>query len=143
VILLDSNVLMYAVGGDHPFKPLAAALVSLADTGRFRVTPRVLEEFGFVYARRGRTRAEAVEFVGEWASSFAPVEYASEEDLAAGFDLWANHSTIDVADGILAAQARRLDAQLVSADRGFAEVEELDWIDLADPDLLERLETRT
>src|SRR5687768_5203562 len=103
---------MYSVGGAHPLKPVAADLVSFAHLGRFRVTPRVLEEFAFVYARRGRARAEAVGLVGDFGSSFAPIEHASEEDLAAGFDLWASHPRLDLADALLSATALRHDAQV-------------------------------
>lgn len=140
MILLDSNVLMYAVGGDHALKPVAAVLVSFGYLGRFRVTPRVLEEFAFVYARRGRARSEAVELVGAWASSFAPVEHLSEEDLAAGFDLWSVHPRLDLADALLAASALRHEAQLVSADVGFGSVPALRFVNLASLDLRAELD---
>ncbi len=143
MIFLDSNVLVYAVGRDHHLQASAVDLVGVADGHPLRVTPRVLEEFVHVYARGGRTRTHAVELAGEWAASFGPVEHPSEEDVAMAFDLWAAHGALQVADALLAATAIRLEAQLISADRGYADVPGLDWIDLADPDLLERINAQT
>jgi predicted nucleic acid-binding protein len=139
VILLDSNVLVYAVGRSHPLARVAEDLLAFADTGRFRVTARVLEESAHVNARIGRRRVDARELAGEWAATLGPVEYAAEEDVADGFELWVAHDQLDLADGILAAQAKRLDAHLVSADRAFADVPQLHFVHLADPDLAEKL----
>lgn len=140
MILLDTNVLVYAVGGDHPNREPAVDLVSFAYTGRLRVSARVIEEFAFVHARRGRPRTTTRELAGEWAASLGPVEFIAEEDIADGFDLWVEHADLDIADGILAAQARRLGANLVSADSAFAAVADLRFVDLADPDLRDLLD---
>lgn len=139
MILLDSNVLIYATGSAHPMRDAAVALLGCAHEGHMRVTPRVLEEFAHVYARRGRPRPGAVELVGEWSAALGPVEHASEEDLAVGFDLWASHDRLDLADAVLSAIALRHGAQLVSADAAFADVVGLRFVHLADPGLLGRI----
>lgn len=139
MILVDANVLVYALGGEHRLQAVARDTLELAPTVPLRVTPRALEEFAHAFARRGRSRSSAVELVGEWSASLGPVEHASEEDIAEAFALWAQHPGLQTADALLAATAMRHDAQLLSADRAFADVTGLRYVDLADPDLAERL----
>ncbi len=140
MILLDTNVLVYAVGRPHQLAEVAADVVAMSDAGGMRITPRVLEEFAYVYARRDRGRDLARELCWEWSAILGPIEHATEEDLAMALDLWADNARLQFADALLAAQAVRLDATLVSADKAFAEVEKLRFVDLADPELQERLQ---
>ena len=139
MILLDSNVLVYAVGRGHPLAPVAEDLLASGDAGRFRITARVLEEFAHVHARSGRARTDSRELAAEFSASLGPVEIATEEDFAQAFDLWVAHSGLDFADALLAAMAKRNDSQLVSADRAFSDVAGLRFVDLADPDLLDAI----
>ncbi|HUR78617.1 MAG TPA: PIN domain-containing protein [Acidimicrobiales bacterium] len=140
MILLDSNVLVYAVGRGHPLAPVAEDLLRFGETGRFRITARVLEEFAHVHSRGGRARIVARDLAAEFSASLGPVEFATEEDFASAFDLWVVHERLGLADAVLAAMAKRLDAQLVSADRHFGAVENLRFVNFADPDLRERLD---
>ncbi len=139
MILLDANVLIYAVGGEHPLKPVAADLVSLAHELPLRTTRGAIEEFAHAYARRGRPRSDTVDYVVAWSEAFDPILVPSEEDFSAAFDLWQKFERLDVFDAFLAAIALRTEAPLISADRAYADVADLKFLDLADPDLLERL----
>lgn len=139
MILLDTNVLVYAVGRDHALQPVAADLVSLAGQLPLRTTRRVVEEFAYVFARAGRSRKEAVARTHDWFDALGPVVSIEDEDVAAGFDLWERHPDLHLFDATLAAAARRLEATLVSADRAYSAVNGLTWVDLADPDLLNAL----
>ncbi len=143
MILLDTNVLIYAVGGEHDLQAVAADLVSLAHTLQLRTTRDVIGEFAHAFARRGRSRQDTTEYVVNWCEAFSPIIVPSEEDFSVAFDLWQEHRRLDVFDATLAAAALRLDAHLVSADRAYADVPGLNFVELADPDLLEKLETRT
>jgi predicted nucleic acid-binding protein len=143
VILVDANVLVYAVSNSANHAALAADFLSWAAGRGLCATPRTLEEFAHVNARLSRDREQARRYCVDFATTLGPLEHASEEDLAAALDLWATSSRLDFADAILAAQAKRLDATLISADKAFGEVPDLKWIDLADPELLERVQAAT
>ncbi|MBA2608248.1 MAG: type II toxin-antitoxin system VapC family toxin [Actinobacteria bacterium] len=137
MILLDTNVLIYAIGAEHPMKAVAADLLELANDRPLRVTRLTVEEFVHVWARSGRTRQQAVSIASEYFVLFGPVEENADEDTMDGFELWQAHPQLDLSDAFLAAVAIRTEALLVSADRAYAGVDGLRWIDLADPDLLE------
>lgn len=139
MILLDTNVLVYAVGRDHALQPVAADLVSLAGQLPLRTTRRVVEEFGHVFARAGRSRKEAVARAHDWFDALGPVVPIEDDDVEVGLDLWQRHPGLHLFDATLAAAARRLDATLVSADRAYSAVAGLTWVDLADPNLLDEL----
>lgn len=139
MILLDTNVLVYAVGRDHALQPVAADLVSLAGQLPLRTTRRVVEEFAHVFGRGGRSRKEAAARARDWFDALGPVVSIEDDDVAAGFDLWQKHSGLHLFDATFAAAARRLDATLVSADRAYAGVAGLTWVDLAEPNLLDSL----
>src|SRR3989442_12437646 len=61
VIVLDPNVLLYALGGEHPAREPARRLFDAVGEGRLNATTTVdvIQEFAHVYSRR-RPRAEAV-----------------------------------------------------------------------------------
>ncbi|MDP1793800.1 MAG: type II toxin-antitoxin system VapC family toxin [Acidimicrobiales bacterium] len=138
MILVDTNVLLYATGRPHQLA-LAASDALETGTGRMRITPRVLEEFAHAHARSGRTRADAYARCLEWCDVLGPLHHATEEDLSSALELWAERERLQFADALLAAQAISLDSFLLSADKAFAEVPGLRFLDLADPDLLDQL----
>lgn len=140
MILVDTNVLIYAIGSTESVAELAAGVLAYAGDRDLRITPRVLEEFAHVHARRTRDRVQAREYCEELAAHLGPLEYASEEDIAVALETWAAQPNLDFADALLAAQALRHECPLVSADKAFGEVAGLQWIDLAAPDLLERIQ---
>lgn len=139
MILLDTNVLVYAIGEEHDLKGVAADLVSLAHEFPLRTTRDVIGEFAHAFARRGRSRQDTTDVVVGWCEAFSPIIVPSEEDFAVAFDLWSEHQRLDVFDATLAATALRLDAQLVSADGAYGDVPGLAYVHLADPDLAEKL----
>jgi len=139
MILVDTNLLIYAVGADERIASLAGDVLAQADACKLRITPRVLEEFAHLHGRRASDRTSVREYCEKWSAMLGPLEFPSEEDLAMALEMWATQPRLDFADALLAAQAIRLGCPLVSADRAFAAVDGLQWIDLADPDLSERL----
>jgi predicted nucleic acid-binding protein len=143
LILLDTNVLVYGVGRDHPLKPVAADLLSLVDTHPLRTTRDTVAEFAHAFARAGRARAYSLEIANSYFELLGPVVETTDEDVVTGLDLWVAYEALDVFDAVLAATALRFDALLVSADRAYADVSDLRFLDLADPDLFDRLQTRT
>ena len=133
MILLDTTVLVYAVGDDHPLADTARSLMSHIRSGAVRAhtTPEVIQEFAHVRSRR-RSRDDAVGLAGAFADLLGPLQVVTAQNLTAGLELWAEHPTIGSFDAVLAAVAISLDAELVSADTGFAAVTGLHWKSLSD-----------
>lgn len=124
MLTIDTNVLMYKSGGDHPLKAPCTRLISLIAEGELEAmtTPEAIQEFAYLYARR-RGRHAAVQRATEYAELLAPLRLSEPEHLAAGLQLWADNEALGAFDAVLAAVA--LDtkyATIVSADRAFASV---------------------
>jgi predicted nucleic acid-binding protein len=140
VILLDSTVLVYAVGTEHPLRAPARLLLRAHGSRDIEATTtvEVLQEFLHVRSRR-RPRSDAASLVSEFVDAFDVIR-TSPADLVAGADLYSRQEGLGAFDAVLAAVALGIRANaLVSADRAFAEIDDLPWIDLADPNLQTRL----
>ena len=127
MIVLDTTVLAYAVGADHPLRePSARLLLAIGDGSvQATTTPEVIQEFAHVRARRV-PRAEAVARARDFAQALSPLLPVDEEALDRGLDLFARHERLGSFDAVLAATALVNDAEaLVSADTAFAAVSRL------------------
>jgi len=132
VILLDTSVLVYAVGADHPLRDPCARLLAGHRDGTIMATTTVeaVQEFVHVYARR-RDRAAAAALAGLYADAFSLIE-TTPADLRAGLHLFVRHPELGAFDSVLAAVALARGATaLVSADRAFGLVADLHWLDPA------------
>jgi hypothetical protein len=136
VILLDTTVLSYAVGDEHPLRAPCRWLLQAHGEEHVEATTtiEVLQEFVHVRARR-RSRRDAVALARHYRAAFSLVATRAE-DLDLGLTLFERASGLGAFDAVLAAVAlnRGVEA-LVSADQAFGEVAELRWIDPAAPDL--------
>ena len=131
MILLDTTVLAYAVGEDHPLRdPCRRVLQAHAD-GRVDATTTIeaIQEFTHIRARR-RTRSDAVEVARLYLTALNPIA-TTLEDLDRGLDLFERHPSLGAFDAVLAAVALARADTLVSADHAFASVGGLIWIDPA------------
>jgi predicted nucleic acid-binding protein len=137
VIVLDTTVLVYAVGDDHELRDPARAVVEAVEEGTVRATTTIeaIQEFVHVRARR-RDRTDAAALGRAYATLFSPLLLPSEEDLVAGLRLFEREEALGAFDAALAAAAiaARADA-LLSADRSFGAVRGLQWVDLAGGEL--------
>jgi predicted nucleic acid-binding protein len=140
VILLDTTVLVYAHGTDHPLKARCSDVLGAVSRGELEATTtvEVIQEFAYVYARRGRTRATAVARARDLRQMLTPLISPTEGDLDSGLGNYAN-GDIGCFDAVLAATARRLGATLVSADRAFAGIDGLSCLDPGSPTFLDEL----
>ena len=131
MILLDTTVLVYAVGREHPLAHAARQLMVGVREGIMRAstTPEVIQEFAHVRARR-TSRSEAADMAEAYATALAPLQTVSAQHLTTGLNLWRAVSDLGSFDAVLAATALALDAQLVSADQAFGDVPNLHWTDL-------------
>lgn len=142
MILVDTTMLVYAVGGEHPLRAPARALVELVRDGAARAatTVEVIQEFAHVRSRR-RPRAEAAALAREYAVGFSPLARPGDEDVLRGLELFAVSDGLGPFDAVLAATALRRDWALVSADRSFGRVAGLSYLDPSSPNFVERART--
>lgn len=136
MIVLDTTILAYAVGGQHPLRAPCRRLLAAHGEGRIDATTtvEVIQEFAHVRARR-RTRSDAVTLARHYLSAFT-VLVATADDLDRGLTLFEQHPALGAFDAVLAAVALERGAEaLVSADRAFASVPDLPWVDPATPAL--------
>lgn len=144
MIVVDTTILVYAVGGDHPLASPCRELVRRIGDGRVRATTtvEVLQEFAHVRARR-RSRRDAAEVTRRFQVLLGPLLRVDEEDLASGLDLFLHLDDVGAFDAVLAAATRRSGADaLVTADRALAQVPGLVVLDPAREDFLTALEAR-
>lgn len=141
MIVLDTTVLVYAVGDDHALRERARAVVEAVEDGSVQATTTVeaIQELVHVRARR-RGQADATAVGRAYATLLSPLLQPSEESLVAGLRLFEREEALGAFDAVLAAtaMAERADA-LVSADRAFAGIRGLRWVDLAGDELEEVL----
>ena len=138
MIIIDTTVLAYAVGGEHPLRdPCRRLLVAHAD-GRIDATTtvEVIQEFAHIRARR-RTRHDAVHIARRYMAAFSLLA-TTPDDLERGLALFEEHPGLGAFDAVLAAVAleRRAEA-LVSADGAFSAVPGLPLVDPATPAIRE------
>lgn len=137
MIVLDTTVLVYAIGSDHTLRePARELFAGIADgTLRATTTPEAIQEFAHVRARR-RDRADAAALAESYADLLSPLLEVGEADLRAGLRLFRKHRELGAFDAVLAAAADRTGASLlISADRAFATVTGLPFADLAEIDV--------
>jgi predicted nucleic acid-binding protein len=127
VIVLDTTVLVYAVGIDHPAREGSRRLLEAVGAGRVVATTTVdvIQEFVHVYARR-RTRAAAADLGRRYVTALSPLLVPGEDELQHGLELFESHAGLGAFDAVLAATALSHEAAaLVSADEAFASVPKL------------------
>jgi predicted nucleic acid-binding protein len=138
VIVLDTAVLLYAIGDDHTLRePALRVLAAVADREiAATTTVEVIQEFAHVRARR-RSRAEAVARADSYRRLLAPLVSVDEPALEQGLALFAAHERLGAFDAVLAAVALALPGGgLVTSDRAFGDIPGLACHDLASPSFL-------
>lgn len=131
MIVLDTTVLVYAKGLDHPLREPCRDLVRAVEAGRLvaTTTAEVIQEFAHVRARR-RDRKDAAALAQAYVDLFAPLLLIEEAHVRAGLRIFEAHPDLGSFDAVLAAAAIEAGADaLVSADHAFARVEGLIHID--------------
>ena len=127
MIVLDTTVLVYAVGAEHPLREPSRRLVEAIGAGRIEATTtvEVIQEFVHIRARR-QGRADAAKAGRNLAELLAPLLVVQEATLEAGLRIFERSKSLGAFDSFLAATAiaNGVDA-LVSADRAFSSVSRL------------------
>lgn len=138
MILLDTTILVYAVGAQHPLRQPCRSLLEGIRDGAVRATTtvEVVQEFAHVRSRR-RPRPDASERARDYARGLSPLVRPEEADLFAGLDLWEASMDLGPFGAVLAATALRRGWALASADRSFGQVQGLLHLDPARASLRE------
>lgn len=122
MIVLDTTLLVYAVGAEHELREPCRRLIDAIADGRIRATTtvEVIQELAHVRARR-RGRRDAAAVAGDYAELLSPLIEVSRTDLDRGLRTFAAVDGLGAFDAVLAAAAVGAHATaLVSADRAFA-----------------------
>lgn len=124
MIVLDTTVLVYAKGTDHPLRDPCRRLIDACAAGELQATTSVeaIQEFVHVRARR-RDRRDAAGMGRDYAELLSPLLQVGAEQLRRGLALFEEVEELDAFDAVLAAAAIDLGASaLISADEDFAAV---------------------
>jgi uncharacterized protein len=130
VILLDTTILVYAKGADHPFRDPCRDLIGAIADRRLEATTtvEVIQEFVHVRARR-RDRGDAARLGRDYAELLAPLLTPTVEDLQAGLAIFERDDVLGAFDSVLAACASRVGIEaLVSADTAFGGIAEISHV---------------
>lgn len=142
MIVLDTTVLVYAVGDEHPLKEPSRGLVEAIADDRVEATTtvEVIQEFVHVRARR-RDRHDAADRGRELLRLLGPLIAPGDAELALALRLFEENDGLGMFDAVLAATAMLSGADaLVSADRAFATVSGLTHLDPAGPEMQKLIE---
>ena len=127
MIVLDTTVLVYATGTEHPLREPCRRLVEAVSHSQIEAstTVEVIQEFVHVRGRR-RPRADAADLGTAYADLLAPLLPVTVADVLAGLRLYRASNRLGAFDAVLAAAALATHADaLVSANMAFAEVRRL------------------
>jgi uncharacterized protein len=139
VIVVDTTVLVYAVGEQHPLAEPSRWLVAAVGDGRIpaTTTAEVIQEFVHVRSRH-RGRSDAVRAGRDYAELLSPLVAVERSTLERGLSIFERIPKLGAFDAVLAAAALETGADsLVSADAAFAEVPRLRFLELGSPALRE------
>lgn len=124
MIVLDTTVLVYAKGAEHPLRGPCRDLIEAIAGGAVQATTSVeaIQEFVHVRARR-RDREDAAGLGRDYADLLSPLLPVDRNSLREGLALFERVKDLGAFDAVLAAAAISVGADaLVSADSGFADV---------------------
>ncbi|KUI03958.1 type II toxin-antitoxin system VapC family toxin [Mycobacterium sp. IS-3022] len=124
MIVLDTTVLVYAKGAEHPLRDPCRELIAAIAEGRIEATTtvEVIQEFVHVRARR-RERTDAAALGRDYAELLSPLLSVTFEALQRGMALFETTPRVGAFDAVLAAASNAADAAaLVSADTAFADL---------------------
>lgn len=124
MIVLDTTVLVYAAGAEHPFREPCRRLIEAVQNGTIDATTtvEVVQELVHVRGRRG-PRAEAARLGTAYVDLLSPLLTVEADQLHGGLRLYEQDSRLGAFDAVLAAAALAVQAEaLVSADRAFQAV---------------------
>lgn len=120
-LAIDTNVLLYARGGEHPYREPCQALLAGAQRGdvTFEASAELAQELGHVLLRRGASPQDAMEAVDK-ARALCRLHAFDLGVLEGAVRLIRAHPGSGMRDAVHGATALRAGfTEIVSTDRGF------------------------
>jgi uncharacterized protein len=131
--LVDANVFLYALGGEHPYRKACRKVVAALRARELRgeITVEIVQEV--VHVRRRRGTDDAAERGRDMLSWRLPLHSFEPPDLDRALKLLRGHPALSARDAVHAATAlnRRIEA-IISTDTHFDAVAGLTRVDPAD-----------
>lgn len=130
MILLDTTVLVYAKGQDHPLRDPCRDLIRAIAQRRLEATTtvEVIQEFVHIRARR-RGRVDAAMLGRDYAELLSPLLSPTRRQLIDGLALFERTEELGAFDAVLAASAAGIGVSaIVSADTGFGGISEISHV---------------
>lgn len=124
MIVIDTTVLVYAKGAEHPLRDSCRELIEAIADGELEATStaEAIQEFAHVRARR-RGRSDAASLGRDYSELLAPLLSVTRDELDRGLALFEKLEALGAFDAVLAAAAITGGASaLVSADGAFSAV---------------------
>lgn len=133
--LFDTAVFLYAVGSEHPYREPCREILKLVEEGVLAgdASVELIQEFAHVRLRRTRDLARTVRQAHS-VGRVCRVHDFRHRDLVLALEVWSRYAMDDLRDAVFVATAlnRGIDV-ILSPDRDFDVVEEIERIDPADP----------
>jgi predicted nucleic acid-binding protein len=129
--LIDTNVFVYALGADHPYREPCREILRRQGAGEIvgGVTPTVLAEVVHQRLRQTGDRGEAARR-GAQVAAACRVYSTEQADAQLAWELYERVAELDAFDALLAAVGLNRGVDMViSADRGFDHVSGIERID--------------
>jgi predicted nucleic acid-binding protein len=130
MIVLDTTVLVYAKGAEHPLRDSSRRLIAAVADRELQATTTVeaIQEFVHVRARR-RGRTDAVALGNDYSDLLSPLLTVTGDHLSHGLTIFERSEHLGAFDAVLAAAALSTGARaLVSADTAFGTIAALPHI---------------
>lgn len=128
---LDTNIVMYAVGGEHPYKGPCAEILLRAGRGEVELDTdvEVVQEILYRYARLGR-RTEGLQVASKLMEAVRTVLPVTDADIRMAIALMEEHQRLSPRDAIHAAVMlnNRL-SEILSVDPDFDGIKEVRRVD--------------
>jgi predicted nucleic acid-binding protein len=128
---LDTNVFLYAAGGDHPQREPCAGLLRKVAEGTLEATvnSEVVQEILYVLVRRGR-RADGVALARHVADLFPDLLPVTRQDMIRACDLVRRYPKLPVRDAVHGATMLSNGLKrVISVDRDFDQIAGIDRVD--------------
>lgn len=139
---VDSNVFIYALGGDHPHREACRRLVTDLARGELagEISTEVVQEVVHVRRRRAGSSGDAVRRGREILAWGLPIHDFTRADLELALMLAADQPRLPLRDAahVATAQNRGIGV-IVSTDRDFDSIDSIERVDPADEAALNRL----
>ncbi len=131
--LVDTNVFVYARGGDHPYRVPCRSVLRAAAAGivDLEASVELVQEFAHLLLRRSIDREDALEEVDDVRSQ-CRLHPFDHDVLQTSLGLLRRHPGLGVRDAVHAGTALRAGiTQILGADRVFDSIHELRRVDPA------------